>query len=76
MFGIAFTSKQKAFLDGAGSIFSLTGSPLSSFSYGDQSTDAKALQSDWDAVGSDIQNAMSYMSEEIENNNTEKDAAR
>ena len=76
MFGIAFTSKRKAFLDGAGSIFSLTGPPLSSFSFGDQSTDAKALQSDWNAVGYDIQKAMSFMSEEIENNNTEKDAAR
>jgi hypothetical protein len=54
---MSFSSKQQSFLMGAGSILDLAGQSFGNLSIGDESTDKRALQSDWNAVGKDIRRA-------------------
>jgi hypothetical protein len=64
------SKKGRYLLRGAGSIMNLSGKRFGSISFGDQSTDAKALQGDWLAVGSDIRKAFKTVTgkEMTENN--------
>ncbi|MFZ4526498.1 MAG: hypothetical protein ACOYOE_13435, partial [Chlorobium sp.] len=67
--------KGKYLLRGAGSIMNLSGKRFGSLSFGDQSTDAKALQADRLAVGSDIRKAFkTFTGKEMTENNPDNDS--
>jgi len=73
---MTFSVKQQSFLSGAGSIFDLAGQPFGNLSIGDESTDKRALQSDWNAVGKDIRRAYNAEIKKGENKKIVKNGAR
>jgi len=63
----SISTERAAFMAGVGSIINITGRRFRPLSFGDQSSDVKALQSDWKVVGSDIRKAMNTIAKDAEN---------
>ena len=49
--------KRSAFLTGAGSVLDLSGQSLGKIKISDSSSDIRALQSDWNALGRDLKHS-------------------
>ncbi len=73
---MSFSLEQQSFLSGSGSIFDLAGQSFGNLSIGDESTDKRALQSDWNAIGKDIRRAYNAEIKKDENKKVVKNGAR
>jgi hypothetical protein len=59
--------RQRFFLSGAASVFQLAGFPFRLLSSGNPSTDKRALQSDWSAIGKDLRKAYNTEIRKVDN---------